>query len=127
MVIARNDESHLKLKEQFHNRTVVKKYAAIVVEASLSKVYVMVQIGKPRDNITDKSPVNIINQPLARHPKNINKMVVSRKVLYICKNSIFLKQMGKKQLQNMWFLKRGKGKKMKSIHCSIFASEQEGN
>ena len=37
MVIAKTDEAHLKLKEQFSNHTVTKKYIAITV-------------GKPKDN-----------------------------------------------------------------------------
>jgi 23S rRNA pseudouridine1911/1915/1917 synthase len=60
MVIARNDQAHTALKEQFSLRKTVKKYTAVVV-------------GKPKDNGTS----NIIDKPIGRHPQSINKMVIS--------------------------------------------------
>jgi 23S rRNA pseudouridine1911/1915/1917 synthase len=56
--LAKNDESHATLKEQFSSRQISKEYTAIVV-------------GIP------KKETDTITKPLNRHPKDINKMVVS--------------------------------------------------
>ena len=57
MVIAKNDNSHKFLSEEFSNRRVVKKYSAIVLE-------------KPRNS------QGIIDKPIGRHPKFRQKMTV---------------------------------------------------
>jgi len=60
MVIAKDNETHEFLKEQFSSRKVIKKYEAIV-------------IGRPKNN----GGLNVIDRPIIRHPKDINKMVIS--------------------------------------------------
>eukprot|EP01114_Cavostelium_apophysatum_P023956 TRINITY_DN9204_c0_g1_i1.p1 TRINITY_DN9204_c0_g1~~TRINITY_DN9204_c0_g1_i1.p1 ORF type:complete len:384 (+),score=46.24 TRINITY_DN9204_c0_g1_i1:172-1152(+) len=64
MVIARNDVSHKKLKDLFLTRDIVKKYCAIVV-------------GRPKQSVVTSANTTIINKKIARHPKDINKMIVS--------------------------------------------------
>jgi len=63
MVIAKDNRVHEQLKEQFANRQVLKKYAAVVV-------------GKPKHDTNDESP-SIIDKAISRHPKDTNKMRVS--------------------------------------------------
>ena len=57
MVIAKNDQSHQFIAEEFSKRKVVKRYSAIVVE-------------KP------KSDHEIIDKPIGRHPKYRHKMAI---------------------------------------------------
>jgi len=63
LVIARTDEIHNQLKDLFMSRNITKKYAAIVV-------------GKPNGQTTSNGSF-LINKPIGRHPKDINKMIVS--------------------------------------------------
>ncbi|MCP4134745.1 MAG: RluA family pseudouridine synthase [bacterium] len=58
MVIAKNDTAHKNLVEQFANRTVKKRYAALVQ-------------GKPKDEHA------VIDQPIGRHHKYRHKMTVT--------------------------------------------------
>jgi 23S rRNA pseudouridine1911/1915/1917 synthase len=60
MLIAKTDEVHAHLKEQFKSRTIKKEYCAVVVG-------------------TPKFSFGTIDRKLARHPKDINKMVISDK------------------------------------------------
>lgn len=60
MVIAKENQAHQNLKNQFQSRTIVKMYSTVVV-------------GKPKD----EGGWNRIEKPIARHPKDINKMVIS--------------------------------------------------
>jgi len=60
MVIAKNDQSHKFLSEEFAKRRVIKKYNAIV-------------IGKP------KLDHEVIDCPIGRHPKYRHKMTVTEK------------------------------------------------
>eukprot|EP01119_Soliformovum_irregulare_P023504 TRINITY_DN8208_c0_g1_i1.p1 TRINITY_DN8208_c0_g1~~TRINITY_DN8208_c0_g1_i1.p1 ORF type:complete len:356 (-),score=94.72 TRINITY_DN8208_c0_g1_i1:57-1067(-) len=62
MVIAKDDATHQHLKEQFQSRKTKKKYAAIVN-------------GIPKSD--PLNPITVIDRPIARHPKDINKMVIS--------------------------------------------------
>lgn len=59
IVIAKNNQAHQFLKEQFAAHKVIKKYTTIV-------------LGKPPNK-----EENIIDKPIARHPQDINKMIVS--------------------------------------------------
>lgn len=59
IVIAKNNQAHEFLKEHFSSHKIIKKYTAIVV-------------GNPPDN-----GENLIDKPIARHPQDINKMIVS--------------------------------------------------
>ncbi|MDY6935129.1 MAG: RluA family pseudouridine synthase [Spirochaetota bacterium] len=57
MIIAKNDQSHRFIVEEFSHRRVIKRYSAIVVE-------------KP------KSDHEIIDKPIGRHPKYRHKMTI---------------------------------------------------
>eukprot|EP01117_Protostelium_nocturnum_P013441 TRINITY_DN5014_c0_g3_i2.p1 TRINITY_DN5014_c0_g3~~TRINITY_DN5014_c0_g3_i2.p1 ORF type:complete len:476 (-),score=152.95 TRINITY_DN5014_c0_g3_i2:739-2166(-) len=62
MVIARTDEAYESLKKQFQERTMVKKYAAVVC-------------GRPQGWNSSESVM--IDKAICRHPSDINKMVIA--------------------------------------------------
>jgi len=59
LLVAKNDQSHAKLADQFQNRTIEKSYLAIV-------------IGRP---IRDR---DVIDEPIGMHPRQRDKMAIRR-------------------------------------------------
>lgn len=59
LLVAKNDQSHAKLADQFQNRTIEKSYLAIVV-------------GRP---IRDR---DVIDEPIGMHPRQRDKMAIRR-------------------------------------------------
>ncbi|KAL6056478.1 Pseudouridine synthase [Balamuthia mandrillaris] len=64
MVIAKTNDAHQHLKQQFRNRSIMKRYKAIVV-------------GRPQTSDEgDENETTVIRKRIERHPRLIQKMQV---------------------------------------------------